>query len=80
MAKKDPDLKVEDLREWMGDASLLYASDHKVKKSLFLDSSGKLNVLHDGNTIYIGKELNKAVEAYNEITQIWINPIKDFKL
>lgn len=56
------------------------ASSERENKWLSVSFYGVLTVRAAGKTIYEGKNIDKAVKAYNSITERYINPAKNFKL
>ena len=74
------EITVEGLNDWLRDAQLQYASDSYTRKRLYMEYGGWLRVTVAGETIYNGKSETEAVEAYNNITEKYIDPTKDFRI
>jgi len=74
------EVKIEELQEWLSGQYLTFASSSRENKRLTCDLKGGLRVIVGGVTVWQGIQPYSAMEAYNAVTEKWINPLKDFKI
>lgn len=77
---KHHEIKLEDLQKWLLEEETTFASSTRENKRLVCCLNGNLKVIVGGVTIWQGKQPYSAIEAYNGVTEKWINPLKDFRI
>ncbi len=80
MKAKHHEISLEELQEWYSNEYVTYASSSRERKRLECSLNGNFRVSVVGNVVWQGTQLYSAVEAYNTITDKYIDPYKDFKL
>jgi predicted Rdx family selenoprotein len=80
MKSKHHVIRLEDLQEWLAAEELTFASSTRERKRLVCTTKGTLKVYVAGSLVWQGMQPYSAVEAYNAITETYVDPIKDFKL
>ena len=60
------ELNVNDLLEWKAKQRIMYASDSRSTKKLFLNLNGGFELEVKGKVIWQGIQAYSAVEKYNE--------------
>ncbi len=73
-------IELSDFQKFLAEEDVVYARSSRENKSLVCSLNGTLTVIVAGKIAYQGMQPFPAVEAYNEATTKYINPIKDFKL
>lgn len=77
---KSHTIQLEDLQKWIETEDVTFASSTREKKMLVATLKGGLKVIVDGVTVWQGMQPFSAVEAYNSITQKYIDTSKDFRI
>jgi hypothetical protein len=78
--KKHHEISLEDLQQWIAETDVTYANSHRERKRLVCDLRGNLKVLVAGKIVWQGMQPFDAVDAYNAITDKYIDQNKDFEL
>lgn len=77
---KDNSIKLEDFQTWLSELENTYAMSTRENKRLVITYKGGMKVMVGGEVKWQGTEPYSAIEAYNAISEKWVNPNKDFKL
>jgi hypothetical protein len=73
-------IELKDLQDWLEEAEMTFASSTREYKRLVATARGGLKVTVAGKTVWEGMQPFPAMEAYNAITEKYVNENKDFKL
>lgn len=71
-------IEVSELQEWLKTEDKTFASSYRERKSLVVTLSGVLKVIVAGTVIWEGIHPLAAVEAYNAVTEKYVDTAKDF--
>lgn len=77
---KSHKIELEDLQKWIEQEDVTFASSTRERKRLVATLNGRLKVIVAGKTVWEGIQPFSAVEAYNSITQKFIDTTKDFRI
>lgn len=72
-------VSAEEVKLFLNDDEVI-AKSYRENKWLTTSFYGVLKVTVAGKIIYKGKNIDKAVKAYNSITEKYINPTENFKI
>ena len=73
-------VELSELQDWLTKEYAEFAFSTKENKRLICHLNGNLEVLVGGKSIWLGTQPYAAAEAYNSVTEKWVNPLKDFKI
>lgn len=73
-------ISAEDFRIWLNEMNLTYAKSHRERKRMVVNLRGDIVITVSGKTEWIGTDIDNAVDAYNNITEKYVDPLKDFKI
>ena len=80
MKAKPQDIELEDLNKWLQYEEVTYASSSLERKRLVFQFNGMIKVLVGGKLVWHGTIPKDAVEAYNKITEKFVDDLKDFRI
>jgi hypothetical protein len=82
MAKKKPHkIELDELQRWIETEDVTFASSDRERKSIISTLNGTLKVMIRGKIIWQGTDPLAAVEAYNSITEKYIDEdLKNFRI
>ena len=71
-------IELTELQGWLETEDVTFASSYRERKSLVATLNGGLKVIVAGKVIWEGIQPFNAVEAYNSVTEKYIDTTKDF--
>lgn len=71
---------LEEFQDWYAKEDVLFASSSRERKRLVCSLNGTIKVLVAGKVVWQGIQPYAAVEAYNGITEKYIDPLSNFKV
>jgi hypothetical protein len=77
---KSHTIELEDLQKWIETEDVTFTSSTRERKRLVATLNGGLKVIVAGVTVWEGMQHFSAVEAYNSITEKYIDTAKDFRI
>jgi hypothetical protein len=77
---KSHTIELKDLQEWIATEDVTFASSTRERKKLVATLNGGLKVIVAGKTVWEGIQPFSAVEAYNAVTEKYIDTSKDFRI
>ena len=77
---KSHTIELKDLQEWIATEDVTFASSTRERKRLVATLNGGLKVIVAGKTVWEGIQPFSAMEAYNSITEKYIDETKDFRI
>ena len=81
MAKIKPHVvTIEEFQDWYSKEDVLFASSSRENKRLVCSLNGNIKVLVAGKVVWQGTQPYSAIEAYNEITEKYVNPLANFRV
>ena len=81
MSKLKPHtVTLEEFQDWYAKEDVLFASSSKENKRLVCSLNGNIKVLVAGEVVWQGTQHFSAVEAYNGITEKYVNPLANFRV
>ena len=81
MAKLKPHtVTLEEFQDWYAKEDVLFASSSRENKRLVCSLNGNIKVLVAGQIVWQGTQPFSAIEAYNEITEKYVNPLANFRV
>lgn len=73
-------IELEDLQKWLQEGDITFASSARERKRLVCSLAGGLKITVGGKTVWQGMHPFDAVEAYNAITEKYVDELKDFRI
>lgn len=73
-------IEVSELQKWVETEEVTFASSTRERKRLVSTVQGGLKVIVAGQIVWQGIQPYSAVEAYNKITEKYIDNSKNFKI
>ena len=80
MKQKYHTIELKDLQEWIETEDITFASSTRERKRLVTTLNGGLKVIVAGTVVWEGMQPFSAVEAYNAVTEKYIDTTKDFRI
>jgi len=77
---KPQTIELKDFQNWIETEYVTYASSVRERKRLVANLKGGLKVIVAGTTVWEGTDPSLAIEAYNSITEKYIDTSKDFRI
>ncbi len=74
------DIQLQDLQDWIEGTDVTFAHSPRENKRITCSLNGTIKVTVAGKIIHMGMKTYPAMEAYNSITEKYIDPLKDFKI
>ncbi len=68
------DINLAELQQWLAEEDVTFASSTRERKRLTATFNGTLKVMVAGKTVWQGIQPFSAVEAYNAITEKYVEP------
>lgn len=78
--QKPHEIELSDLQGFIEKEEVTYASSTRENKKLVVTLNGTFKLYVGNIVVWCGIQCYSAVEKYNEITDKYINPLKDFKI
>lgn len=73
-------IEIADLQKWLEGEYVTFASSKREGKRLVATLQGKLKVLVGNEVVWHGTQAFPAMEAYNSITEKYIDETKNFRI
>ena len=81
MSKLKPHVvTLEEFQDWYAKEDVLFASSSRENKRLVCSLNGNIKVLVASEVVWQGTQPFSAIEAYNEITEKYVNPLAYFRV
>jgi len=77
---KSHTIELADLQKWIETEYVTFASSTRERKRLVATFNGGLKVIVAGVVVWEGMQPFSAVEAYNAVTEKYIDTINDFRI
>ena len=81
MSKLKPhEVTLTEFQDWHSKEEVLFASSSRENKRLYCSLNGNIKILVAGEVVWQGIQPFSAVEAYNAITEKYVNPLANFRV
>jgi len=71
---------LEEFQDWYAKEDVLFASSSRENKRIVCSLNGNIKVIVAGEVVWQGTQPFSAIEAYNEITEKYVNPLANFSV
>lgn len=78
MKTKHHEVTLKEFQDWYANQDVLFASSSRERKRLVCSLNGVIKVIVAGKIVWQGIQPFSAIEAYNNITEEYVNPLDNF--